>query len=74
MLKQICDLIPAHLVSRLARKHGVEAVSRSLSPWSHVVSLLFAQLSHALSLNDVCDTLRNHCGVLTTLRQPSPGA
>ena len=42
-LKQICDLIPGHLVPRLARKHGVDAKSRSFTPWSHVVSLLFAR-------------------------------
>jgi len=72
ILQQICNLIPGHLVSKLARKHGVEAKSRSFTPWSHVVSLLFAQLSHALSLNDVCDTLGNHSGVLTTLRRAGP--
>ena len=50
----------------------MEGKSRSFTPWSHVVTLLFAQLSHAPSLNDVCDTLRNHSGVLTTLRRASP--
>ena len=59
VLKQICDLIPGHLVPKLARQYGVEAQSRSFTPWSHTVALLFAQLAHALSLNDVCDTLRN---------------
>jgi len=68
ILKQIFGLIPGHLVPKLAREHGVEAKSRSFTPWSHGVSLLFAQLSHALSLNDVCDTLGNHSGLLTTLR------
>ena len=48
ILQQICNLIPGHLVSKLARQHGVEAKSRSFTPWSHVVSLPFAQLSHAL--------------------------
>ena len=72
ILQQIGNLIPAFLVSRLAREHGVEQKSRSFTPWSHVVSLLFAQLSHALSLNDVCDTLRYHSGVLTTMRRASP--
>jgi len=32
---------------------------------------MFAQVSHALSLNDVCDTLDNHGGVLTTIRHAS---
>ncbi len=65
-LRQVCQLIPSHLVAKLARKHGVR--SRGFSPWSHVVSMLFAQLSSAVSLNDVCDNLRNHSGRLSTVR------
>ncbi len=62
ILKQICELVPAHLVTHLARKYGVEDKCRTSDPWSHVVSLLNAQLAHSLSLNDVCDTLQNHSG------------
>ena len=61
-------IIPKNLVGRLAKEYGVDQKSRSFSPWSHVVSMIFAQVSHALSLNDVCDTMRNHNGVLGTLR------
>ena len=69
ILKLMCDLMPSHLVSDLTKKHGVEDQCRSITPWSHLVSLMFAQISHALSLNDVCDTLDNHSGVLTTIRR-----
>jgi len=72
VLKQICDLIPGHLVPKLAREFGVDAQSRSFLPWSHTIAMLFAQLAHALSLNDVVDTLRNHSGVLTTIRGAAP--
>jgi hypothetical protein len=72
ILKQICELVPAHLVTHLARKYGVEDKCRTFDPWSHVVSLLHAQLAHSLSLNDVCDTLQNHSGVLTTIRKATP--
>jgi len=34
--------------------------------------MLFAQLSHALSLNDICDTLGNHRGALTPMRRATP--
>lgn len=71
-LKQICDLIPPHLIKKLAREHGVEEKCRTFDPASHVVSLMFAQVSHALSLNDVCDTLQNHSGALTTIRHAVP--
>jgi len=33
-----------------------------------VVALLFAQLSAAISLNDICDNLFNHRGLLATIR------
>ena len=71
-LKQICELIPGHLVGKLARKHGVDKRSRSFTPWSHVVSMLYGQLSHALSLNDVCDSLRNHGSQLKPIRGAVP--
>jgi hypothetical protein len=32
------------------------------------VSMLFAQLTHAIGLNDVCDALRLHSGPLSALR------
>jgi hypothetical protein len=58
LLHQLCNLIPAPLVSKLARDTGVIKRSRTFTPWSHVVSLLYAQLTHAIGLNDVCDALR----------------
>jgi hypothetical protein len=65
-LKQICQLIPGHLVQKLADKHGIK--TRKFSPWSHVLTLLYAQLSHSLSLNDICDSLQNHSGSLEPIR------
>ncbi|MFW5444563.1 MAG: IS4 family transposase [Methylococcaceae bacterium] len=68
VLHQICNLIPAHLVPSLAKKHGVDKKSRSFTPWSHIVTQLYAQLTHALSLNDICDSLRNHAPKLLRIR------
>jgi len=72
LLRQLCNLIPNHLVTSLAREHGAEEKSRTFKPWSHVVSLLFAQLTHALGLNDVCDALRLHSGPLSAIRGATP--
>jgi hypothetical protein len=72
VLKQICQHIPAHLVPTIARTFGVDQQARTFSPWSHVVAMLHVQLAHSLSLNDVADTLRNHSGVLTTIRRATP--
>ena len=68
VLKQAVELIPAYLVPKLARKHGVDKQSRSFSPWSHVVSQVHTQLAHSLSLNDVCDDLCTHSGALSHMR------
>lgn len=72
LLRQLCNLIPNHLVPQLAREHAVEEKSRTFRPWSHVVSLLYAQLTHALGLNDVCDALRLHSGPLSAIRGATP--
>lgn len=72
ILKQICNLIPPHLVPRLARETGVDKKARAFSPWSHVVSLVYAQLAHCLSLNDVCDGLRLYAGQLVGIRAAQP--
>jgi len=71
-LRQIVELIPGHLVKKLSKKHGVDKKSRSFTPWSHVLSMLYIQLSHAFSLNDVCDALKNHSKPLSTIRGAVP--
>jgi hypothetical protein len=68
VLRQLCNLIPPHLVPKLARDTGVEDHARTFSPWSQIVALLYAQVTHALGLNDVCDALRLHSGPLSALR------
>jgi hypothetical protein len=72
LLRQLCNFIPSHLVPQLAREHGVEEKSRTFLPWSHVVSLIYAQLTHALGLNDVCDALHLHSGPLSAIRGATP--
>jgi len=68
LLRQVCNLIPTFLVSSLAREKGVDRQSRSFSPWSHVVSLIYVQLTNCFGLNDACDGLRLHSGELSTVR------
>ncbi|MCK9590323.1 MAG: DUF4372 domain-containing protein, partial [Terrimicrobiaceae bacterium] len=54
VLRQLCNLIPSHLVPKLARETGVDKVCRTFSAWSHVVTMLYAQLTHCIGLNDAC--------------------
>ncbi|MFA5042740.1 MAG: IS4 family transposase [Kiritimatiellia bacterium] len=72
MFKQVCNLIPPHLVNKLAREYGAEEKSRTFTPWSHVAALVYAQLTHAIGLNDVCDALRMNRGALSTIRGATP--
>jgi hypothetical protein len=72
MFKQICNLIPPHLVNELAKKYGVDEKSRTFTPWSHVTALIYAQVTHAIGLNDVCDGLRMNRGALATIRGATP--
>src|SRR5216110_1711738 len=72
LLRQVCNLIPEHEVSKIARETGVEDRSRTFSPWSHTVSLLDAQLTHCIGLNDLCDSLQLHSGPLSGIRGATP--
>src|SRR5258708_6327231 len=71
ILRQICNFIPAHEVSKIARSTGAEDKSRTFKPWSHVVSLVYAQLTHSIGLNDLCDSLQLHSGPLSSVRGAS---
>lgn len=72
VLAQLCNLIPPFLVNRVAREHGVDKKARTFTPWSHLTALLYAQSTHALSLNDVCDALKNHRAKLLRIRDAAP--
>jgi hypothetical protein len=65
VLKQLLNLIPRGLINRHARETGVEAKARSFSVVSHLAAMLFAQLTHSIGLNDLCDWLRLKSGVLS---------
>ena len=68
ILAQLCKYIPSHAVARISRELGEEKKARTFSAWSHVVSLLYAQLCHCISLPDVCDALALRKSRLSLLR------
>ena len=72
ILGQIVKYIPPKLIDSLKRKYRIQ--TRAFSATSHVVAMLFAQLCHALSLNDICDSLRLHSGYLSQIRDCTPPA
>ena len=70
VLAQITSWIPDRIIENLARKHRIQ--TRSFSATSHVISMVYANLAHALSLNDICDSLSNHAGTLRQIRSCTP--
>ena len=58
VLGQLLKYIPRSIINKAAIEHGVEARARTFSIFSHMAAMIFVQLAHALSLNDVCDWLR----------------
>ncbi len=50
----------------------MDTKARAFSVLSHLASMLFAQLSHAISLNDVCDWLRLKAAALSRLQIVPP--
>ncbi len=74
LLHQLCNLIPTHLVPQLARDTGADAQARTFRPLSHVVSFLYAQLTHSLGLNEVCDALGLHSGPLSAIAGATPAS
>ena len=70
VLAQISSWIPDRIADNLAKKYKIQ--TRSFSPFSHVLAMVYAHLAHSLSLNDLCDDLRNHAGTLSQIRSCTP--
>src|SRR5437867_10307646 len=69
VLKQLCHLIPPHLVPKLARQYGNDKKERTFSAWSQHAALMFAHLTHAIGLNDVCNSAAAAKGSRLTILQ-----
>ena len=72
VVRQVCNYIPNHLVPKLARETGVDQQARTFDEWSHIVSLCYAQVTHSIGLNDVCDALQLNSGPLSAIRGATP--
>lgn len=47
IFKQICNLIPVHLVPKFARVFGADKKARTFSPWSHIVAMRHVQIAYS---------------------------
>jgi hypothetical protein len=74
VFRQVCQTIPGYFTTEIAREVRMESQCRSFSPWSHVCSMMYAQLAHSQSLNDLCDSLElesSSLGAIRRARAPS---
>jgi len=72
IFRQICNLIPGYFVAQVAQETGIEAKCRTFSPWSHVCAMVYGQLAHSQSLNDLCDALSLQEPALHAIRGAAP--
>ena len=70
LAKQMCEVIPQHMVPKLARQHEIDA--RKFSAWSHVTAHICGQVTHAVGLNDICDGLELNSSSLRAIRGATP--
>ena len=68
VLRQFVELIPGHLVPTFARECGIHLQARLFSAWSHLVSMLYAQISRSHGRNELCDSLSFHLSDLLAMR------
>lgn len=62
LLSQLLRLVDRNLVNKLITKHQVDKHSKGIGSWSHLVAMIFLQLSGCNSLRDVCNGLRSITG------------
>jgi hypothetical protein len=70
ILRQLCELIPTHVVPTLARERGV--TTRKYSAWSHTVTQIYVHLFRVVGLNDACDSLGLNTSNLRAIRGATP--
>ena len=70
ILRQIVNLIPPNVFHAAAS--ATRDLSRAFTPWSHVVALIYQQLTKTESLNGVCDAARLHASQWQELRGAVP--
>jgi hypothetical protein len=64
---QLLKALPRGRFERMAKQHRAGRKKRSLSGWSHLVAMVFAQASGSRSLRDLERVVERQCGVASHL-------
>jgi len=62
ILAQIVSLLPRDSFKKLTKRHKADKHAKGITPWDHLVSMLFCHLSGAESLRDISNGLRSTMG------------
>lgn len=72
IFRQICQIIPGYFLQQITRQLKTEKEARTFTSWSHLAAMMYAQLAHSQSLNDLCDALSLEAPALRTIRGAIP--
>lgn len=67
LLSQILSLINRDIFNRVVRKHKSDKFSKGINTWTHMVSMVFMQLSGSTSIRDIANGLLSATGNLSHL-------
>ena len=67
LFAQFLRLIPHNEFARAVRQTGAERHSKGFSSWDQFVAMLYCQLAHCRSLDEIHDGMRATCGKLNQL-------
>ena len=67
LLSQMLQLVDRDKFNKLVTKHETDKHSKGIGSWTHLVSMIFLQVSGCSSLRDVCNGLRSATGDLNHL-------
>lgn len=72
IFRQICQIIPGNFLQQITQQLKTEKEARTFTSWSHLTAMIYAQLAHSQSLNDLCDALNLEESALRTIRGAIP--
>jgi hypothetical protein len=67
VFSQILALVDRNICNKLVKKHQTDKHSKGINTWTHMVSMIFMQLSSATSIRDIANGLMSATGNLSHL-------
>jgi len=72
LFSQLLGLVDRSIIGKAVRKFDTDKYNKGINTWTHLVSMLFMQLSGSISLRDISNGLRSATGNLNHLGIQKP--